>query len=91
MKVTLNELIRAISEENGITQKQGKEIINSTIEFIKDNLKEGNEVSLHGLGAFKTKTLKAGQVRNPKTGEYIEKEEREKLIFKYSTILKKEF
>ena len=73
MKVTLNELIRAISEENNITLKQGKEIINSTIEFIKDNLKEGNEVSLHGLG------------------EYIEKEEREKLIFKYSTILKKEF
>jgi DNA-binding protein HU-beta len=42
------------------------------IEAIVSELKNGGEVSIAGLGIFKTKTRAARTARNPRTGETVQ-------------------
>ncbi|MDR1662891.1 MAG: HU family DNA-binding protein [Endomicrobium sp.] len=53
------------------------------------NLKNGDVVSLSGLGSFKVKLKKAKQGRNPKTRELISIPEGKKVSFKPTTTLRR--
>jgi integration host factor subunit beta len=47
--------------------------INSLIDFMGDHLSLGNKFEIRGFGTFSTKTRQARTVRNPKTGEQIQR------------------
>jgi nucleoid DNA-binding protein len=56
---------------SGLTQRKANKAIRALIKVIQSTLKNGDVVSLSGLGSFKVKLKKAKQGRNPKTRELI--------------------
>ena len=59
------QLVKALSESNGTTQKQSEQFLNSLIKTIVDELSENGEVKLVGFGTFKTKINEARKGINP--------------------------
>ena len=49
----------------------GKDVRERVMEGICQALVRGGHVEIRGLGSFKTKTRKARQARNPRTGEAV--------------------
>ena len=47
--------------------------INSLIDFMGAHLSQGNKFEIRGFGTFSTKGRQARTVRNPKTGEQIQR------------------
>jgi DNA-binding protein HU-beta len=56
----------------GTTKSDAERAVESMIEAIVGGLKKGDEVSLAGLGIFKTKMRAARTARNPRTGEAVQ-------------------
>lgn len=65
------ELIQAIADKSGLSQKDSKTALDATLAVITDTLAEGNEVNLVGFGSFCVKSHQARTGRNPKTGEKL--------------------
>ena len=65
------ELIKAMSEKAGLTQKDADAAVKAFFETITEELKKGNKVQLVGIGTFETATAKAREGKNPLTGEKI--------------------
>lgn len=47
-----SELIKAMSEESGLTQKDAEKSLNAFIKIVTESLKKGDEIVLTGFGAF---------------------------------------
>ena len=56
----------------GGTKAQAERAVDTLVDAIVSALKEGDEVSIAGLGIFSTKMRPARQGRNPRTGEAIQ-------------------
>ena len=56
----------------GSTKSDAERAVEAMIEAIVQGLKKGEEISLAGLGIFKTKMRKARTARNPRTGESVQ-------------------
>ena len=54
------------------TKVQAEQVVDTVIDSIIGGLKQGNEVSIAGLGIFSTKMRPARQGRNPRTGQSIQ-------------------
>jgi len=65
-------LVEAVHAKLGGTKVQAEEVVDTIIDTIVNALKQGNEVSIAGLGIFATKTRAARSARNPRTGETIQ-------------------
>lgn len=65
------ELITAVANKSGLTQKDVKTALDATLTVISDTLAKGDEVVLVGFGSFTVKTQKARTGRNPQTGEKL--------------------
>ena len=65
-----SELITAMSQtlEN---KKEAESALNSLLNAISTALKNGDKVTLPGLGTFKVSKRKARTGRNPRTGEAV--------------------
>lgn len=66
------EIINKVHETLGGTKADAERAVETMISSIVDSLKEGNEVSIAGLGIFSANMRAARQGRNPRTGETIE-------------------
>ncbi|MEK9161438.1 MAG: HU family DNA-binding protein, partial [Patescibacteria group bacterium] len=55
----------------GGTKTTAEQAVEKVIEVIISSLKNGEEVSIAGLGIFTVKERAARQARNPRTGEAI--------------------
>lgn len=66
------EIINKVHETLGGTKVDAERAVETMISSIVDSLKEGNEVSIAGLGIFSANMRAARQGRNPRTGETIE-------------------
>lgn len=66
------ELIAAVSEKTGVTQKDVKKVMEAFVNVIKEDLAEGNKVQLIGFGTFETRKREARSGVNPLTGEKME-------------------
>ncbi len=71
-KMNKSELVAAVAEKAGITQKETTKIINAFTEVVSEAIKERNEIRLVGFGTFKVRSRAARAGRNPKTGEQVE-------------------
>jgi len=65
-------LVEAVHAKLGGTKVQAEEVVDTIINTVVNALKQGNEVSIAGLGIFATKVRAARQARNPRTGEAIQ-------------------
>lgn len=66
------DLINKVHETLGTSKADAERAVETLVDSIVDTLKEGNEVSIAGLGIFSAKMRPARQGRNPRTGETIE-------------------
>jgi integration host factor subunit beta len=62
--------------------------INNLIDFMGDHLRQGNKFEIRGFGTFSTKMRQARTVRNPKTGEKIERKAASYPCFRPGKMLK---
>lgn len=65
-------IIDKVHDQLGGTKADAERVVDTVIDSITEGLKNGEEVSLAGLGIFSTKMRPARQGRNPRTGESIQ-------------------
>ncbi len=63
------ELIDVISGKIGISKKETEDVIDTMVDTIVSKLKEGDEVTLTGFGAFSARTRKGRIGVNPRNPE----------------------
>ena len=66
------DIINKVHEELDVTKANAARAVETMINCIVNTLKDGNEVSIAGLGIFSAKMRNARTARNPRTGEAIE-------------------
>ena len=87
-RLTLKEFASKYAEINDISKVKAQEEVSRFIDTLVEVVKSGNGVTLYGLGNIDVYTLPAGDVRNPLTGEFVTKPERNTVKFKFSNTFK---
>ena len=75
------ELSRRISQQTKLPQKQVSEVLEATIDTIREALQKGDEVRLVGFGSFKVRTSAARRGVNPRDRQPIEVPAKERVRF----------
>ncbi|HZU69445.1 MAG TPA: HU family DNA-binding protein [Ktedonobacteraceae bacterium] len=75
------ELTRRIASEAKLTQKQASQVLETTLDTIREALQNGNEVRLVGFGSFKVRTSAARKGVNPRDRQPIEVPAKERVRF----------
>ncbi len=70
--MTKVDLIDQVAEKSELSKKEVEKLLETIITSIQTALKNGEKVSLTGLGTFVVKDKKARMARNPKTGEQVQ-------------------
>ena len=65
------ELIAVVAEKTAVSRKDVDQVLNGVLDTIMETLKNGEQVSLVGCGAFEAKDRPARKGHNPMTGEVI--------------------
>ena len=78
------DYINLLNEKLGYTKKDLKIIIDSFIDEIKKDLKDGNKVSINNFGAFEVGITKAFESYSPKDGSIIKIPCQKRVHFKSS-------
>jgi DNA-binding protein HU-beta len=60
------ELTKRIATQAQLTQKKAAEVLEATLDHIRDSLKQGHEVRLVGFGSFKVRRSAARKGVNPR-------------------------
>ncbi len=81
------DLVKAIHSSLGVSTETAKAIIDTAIKQITFALANGEDVTLRGLGVFKTKRKNQRMGRNPKTGKDAVISARTVVTFKASNLL----
>lgn len=84
--MTKADLVREISHKTGIIYSDTKLIVDSLLDTIKENLKNGEHIELRRFGTFKNKVRKPRVALNPNTKEKIHLPERVMPTFKFSKL-----
>lgn len=66
-----SDIISKVHETLGSSKADAERAVDSVIDAIVGSLKDGEEVSIAGLGIFEAKMRSARTGRNPRTGESI--------------------
>jgi integration host factor subunit alpha len=69
MTLTKANLIESIRYNNGISEKQSTELVETIIETLKRKLESGEDVLISGFGKFCVRDKTERRGRNPTTGE----------------------
>ena len=75
------ELSRRIAQQAHLSQKQAAEVLEATLDTIREALKNGDEVRLVGFGSFKVRQSAARQGVNPRDRSRIEVPAKERVRF----------
>jgi DNA-binding protein HU-beta len=68
MALTKNELAEKVAARTGLSRGEAREVVDSAIDVVSDELAAGGEVALAGFGKFSVSHRAARQGRNPSTG-----------------------
>jgi DNA-binding protein HU-beta len=66
------DLVDLVANTHRLTKTAAREVVDTVLKSIGDNLKEGKQVDLSGFGKFKVKEIAARTGRNVRTGEPIQ-------------------
>jgi DNA-binding protein HU-beta len=69
--VNKNELVDAVASATELKKTDATKAVDSVFDAIIEALTKGDEVRLVGFGTFSVASRKAGEGRNPRTGEKI--------------------
>ena len=69
--MTKRDLIMALAERPGMSQKRAEQVVNTIFDGMADALIDGERVEVRGLGSFEVRHYGSYKGRNPKTGEAI--------------------
>jgi predicted histone-like DNA-binding protein len=83
------DVIKQVANISGLSEKKANKAIKALVKVIQSTLKNGDVISLSGLGSFRVKSKKAKQGRNPKTKEIIHIPSGKKVSFRPTTTLRK--
>lgn len=75
------ELTRRISQQTKIPQKQAAEVLEATLDAIREALEKGDEVRLVGFGSFKVRRSAARKGVNPRDRKPIQVPAKERVRF----------
>lgn len=65
------EFIDAVSDKTGISKKDCNEVMEACYEVIVEALKQGDDVTITGIGKWETRVREEREGKNPRTGEVI--------------------
>jgi len=85
--VTRDVLAKQLAERAEITMSAARDEVSWFFDTIAGALQKGDEVRIHGFGAFKTSQRAARVGRNPRTGEQVKVPARRVVRFSASTTL----
>jgi integration host factor subunit alpha len=84
MTLTKADLIERIRSNNDLTHKQSTDIVEATIDIIKNTLATGEDVLISGFGKLCVKEKAERKGRNPSTGDDQRLPARKVVTFKCS-------
>ena len=87
--VTKRELVQRIAEKTSVQQISAKEVIQSFLDEIINELAKGNRLEFRDFGVFEPKSKAQRVARNPRTGERVEVPEKTTVKFKVGRLMKK--
>jgi DNA-binding protein HU-beta len=87
--MTKNELAEQVASRNGLAASQARQVVETLIDVVSDELAAGGEVALAGFGKFSVSHRAARQGRNPSTGETIDIAASKAAKFSAASALKK--
>ena len=88
MSLKKENLTQIISGKYGFSKKRSTELIENTLEIIKQHLVEGEDVLITGFGKFSVKDKRERRGRNPATGNELILGARRVITFRCSPVLK---
>ena len=83
-----SEMIEAIASTTGLSKSDVEKVFTATFDLFKDELVNGNKVSVAGFGVFKISERAAREGRNPQTGATIQIAASKSVGFKAGTAFK---
>ena len=83
-----SDIINLVCEKNNLGLSDVEYSIKKIIDFMSENLYQGERVEIRGFGTFSLHTHRSRLARNPKTGDKIALERRNTVHFKPSKELK---
>ncbi len=86
--MTKTELVERLAEQAGVTKTSATRLLDAFVVAVTDALKQGDKITLTGLGSFKTSQRKERTARNPHTGEEITVPARTAPVFRASRAMK---
>lgn len=75
------ELSKRIAQQTKLSQKQASEVLEATLDAIREALQSGDEVRLVGFGSFKVRQSATRHGVNPRTREHIEVPAKDRVRF----------
>jgi nucleoid DNA-binding protein len=75
------ELTKRIAQKTKLSQKQAADVLEATLETIREALKDGDEVRLVGFGSFKVRKSAARRGVNPRDRQPIEVPAKDRVRF----------
>jgi integration host factor subunit beta len=87
--VTKKELVNRIADTTGVTKVVAKEIIQSFLNAIIDELAEGNRLEFREFGVFESRERAARRAQNPRTLEKVEVPAKRIVKFKVGRLMRK--
>ena len=70
--ITKKELVNRIAEKTGVTKVVAKDVIQSFLDAITEELAAGNRLEFREFGVFETKERKERKAQNPRTLERVD-------------------
>ena len=89
MALTKEKLITHLETHLGMGRQESRQLVESLLRIIKDNLSLGEDLLISGFGKFSVRQKRARRGRNPQTKERITLAARKVLVFKASGVLRK--
>lgn len=86
--MTKLDLVKAIAEKAGTTNKDADTFLNAFIDVVSENLEKGLDVSIIGFGTFSVAERSARKARNFQTGELVDVAASKTVKFKVGKTLK---
>jgi integration host factor subunit beta len=87
--VTKKELVNRIADQTGVTKVVAKEIIQSFLNAIINELSEGNRLEFREFGVFESRDRAARRAQNPRTLEKVEVPAKRIVKFKVGRLMRK--
>jgi DNA-binding protein HU-beta len=82
------DMVTKLAEKNGMSKKDAQKALESVVEIISGELKDGGSVTLTGFGTFSIAERKPRTGRNPQTGQPIDIPAKRVPKFKAGKLLK---